>query len=1321
METINTTNISPGIDYIPLTTITPISTKIYAAADTGANIDAISGVTASRHIYRSFVKKTPRAFKVRTGSGMINCNEYLPMRIRQDGQTHFLKLYVIWDLPYDYIIGRPTQRQLGWYLKGPRSEQQYYHPREMLDCVEDDEKIDRTSFYPTKADVHDAKLDLPNIKISDRDDSLKTFIQQQLHKHHSVVAKHEYDIGKIPDAEFEIDFKRGVDTTPIQCNEYPHNRIHVAEIERQLAYLLQIGFISKSKSSWRFPTFIVPKKNGEARIVFDYRLLNQITKTMSYPLPDIQRLIDNFKGNEFISTIDIKSGYWHIPIKTEDRSKTAFVFNGKLYEWNVMPFGPTNAPPYFQHTMDRVFADMDYVMVYMDDITIVSQTAEQHKIHLKNVFKRLQKYKIKIRPDKCKFAAESVEFLGYEVDGTGSNITTKYKDKIWNIPTPTSKPQLRRFVGMIQFVQRFIPSLQLRLAPFHEMNKKNVQFHWNDELQSRFDECKRLVKNATILHHPDMNLPFEVFCDASVEGMGAVLVQRQHGKRVVIQYCSKKFSNTQQNWHVSEQEIYAVIHAVEKWRQYLIAQHFRIYTDHKNLQELFNRAKNFRAGKLYRWAVRLQDFEFTARYIKAHKNYLADYLSRDALYRDDIELPSKHTTKKPNTHNILTLYTKHVASTIIHYQSIHHIPTPTTPAPSSQSSITTQISNSTFSSTNSMCPDPITTPSIYIIGKTPIIAPITAEENDVIGMSDDEMPEPNETPDPPLISSEQEPSPSTSVDSITVQIPHKYNTRQAARIRRDVQHHQNLNRKMLMDVDESSDYFDPNTAHSTSLTTVQQQNKNIINAKDNQPTYNHSLLSSTHSPICTGYDITHISNKTIKAKQLEDPQLFPIIQYLKHHNKYLLEDLPEYLYNLVLKGRYYLSNSNILMYRFRDDRGKVVIPKTLISNVLRWAHGNLHDGQSRMVNSIKDRFWWNGYRNDVAAYTNSCDGCQKAKHQRNTSFTSGNITTFSTKAPFELISIDIVGPLPQTTNGNRYILSMIDKFSRFCLLVPMKDMRTMTVVKAYQRWINLFGPPSALLSDNGTQFISQIFTAHNKIYNVQHRYSTPYYPESNGQIERLHRWIKERLVLISINGGLNFIDGEDDWDEYIDAIQHGYNSKPNTMTKFSPNKIIFGHDFLTNLDRINHIIPPSTTPTEYIKYINNVRNIIHSKANANQQRYDKTRTKSYNKHRNPLHKYEIGDLVLINQSRRLHGNEKKLSPAWDGPFEIIKITDNDKSFHVREVGNEANLQRVNVRFIKPYTISPYITVMSHSINVLNTDFNRSYDRIVKYIEKRKTA
>ena len=1322
IESINTCNIDIPIQMISINVTSPVSTTITGAADNGANIDAISGVEAMKY-YQQHIKTERRAFRVRTGAGYIWCKDYVPLTIRNGTKLLTAKLYIIWDLPYNYIIGRNTQYYLGWRNINT-GVSTYHHEPEVLDELPDEDTI-KDSDYPIKSPIKNKNEETPNIdkiNISDRDPELKAFIINQLKMYHkAVIAKHEWDIGKIPNAEFAIKFKNGVNTDPIQCNEYPHSLLHTKEVERQLRYLRSINFISYSTSPWRFPTFIVLKKNGEARIVFDYRLLNAITERMSYPLPSIEQLVNKFRGKEFISTIDIKSGYWHIPIKPEDRPKTAFVFNGKLYEWNVMPFGPTNAPPYFQKVMNDVFDDMPYVMVYMDDITIASKTAKEHQQHLKSVFDRLQKYGIKIRPDKCSFADKSIEYLGFIVDGNGFHITDKYKSKIKNIPIPKTKKQLQRFIGLVQYLHKFIPALQLQLAPFHKMIHKNCIFTWNDDCDQLFLSIKNKIQKASFLVHPNMDKEFEVYCDASIDGLGAVLAQRDDdGQLKVVQFSSKLFNSTQRNWHVSEQEIYAVIHAVEKWRPYLIGKRFTVYTDHKNLEELFNRAKNFKAGKLYRWAVRLQDFDFVAKYIKGSKNIFADYLSRDALLST---LPNQDHKQHVKTYNIMYLYTKHVMSSTLQTTSIGytsnsilpntiHTNTTTTHSPNTKSGkfgVTKNPHQSTISTKDS---------SMLFLRNEPSLYPFKALpwDQEIDSGSDDD-----EDDDVPIISHKAQQTQSKP----NVQITHQYPTRYQKKQQQNVKYQQNLHTQLTqipfsnkpITVDDDFD------APTNDLTTIKIQLKNdeIIRNKPSETTYNKQLLKPPNVPILDLYNMDTLTQHHIQSKQIDDPRLFPIIQYLQHNNRWLLQDLKEmdkYLYNMVLAGRYYLNKNNVLMYKYKHA-DCIVIPNCLRNSVLRWGHSSVHDGQDKMLLKILSRYWWIGMREDIKLFTQSCHGCQSVKEGRNTRYTkSGKMNTYSAKAPFELVSIDICGPLPQTSDGNRYIVSMIDKFSRFCLLTPVKDIRTMTIINAYEKWISLFGPPATLLSDNGSQFISKMFKNYTKSQQTKQRFSTPYYPEGNGQIERLHRWIKERLTLISIDLGMNFVDGDDDWDKYIYLIQHAYNSTPNTMTKYSPNKIVLGKDCKIILDELDTDEITAATPAEYIRMMHNNRKIITNNANVNQSKYDQSRIRTYNKNRYKEITYQVGDIVLSNIRRRLIGNKAKFTQTWTGPFEIIEIVNNNQ-YKIRNIDNN-NVEYQNVKFLKPYTVSPYTNLMNRAMTMIERDNNdRDYQKIIDYAQKKK--
>ena len=1305
MESINTANssyIRPGMGYINITFTKPWKHKVHTMGDTGANINAISMDTAYR-LYKKYIQSESRSFRVRTGGGYISCQEYVTFTIKQDDvYLDNLKFYIIPDLPFEYLIGRPVLTHLGYDLSkvNPATPMNYHHPRQNLDSLEEEDMPD----YPYPVTAHPKSTQpnlnstLPNVDIAKRDQQLTNYIKDALLHHSNICAQGEFDVGCIPDSEFKIEFKPNVDTTPIRSPEYPHNIKNIAEIERQLRLMIKMELISRSESPWRFPTFIVPKKNGEARIVFDYRKLNAITKRLAYSLPSIKQLMAKFKGKFWISTIDIKSGYWHIPIRKQDRCKTAFIFNGKVYEWNVMPFGPTNAPPHFQKVMDKLFDDLDYVMVYMDDITIISSNAKQHQQHLQEVFRRLGEYRIKIRPDKCKFAQQSVQYLGFIVDGQGITIRPKYKDKINHIPTPKTLNQMRRFVGLVQYLHQFIPNLQQKLAPFHAMTMKDKRYEWNANLNKAFQSIKSEIMDTEMVYHPDPNRPFIVKCDASIDGVGAVLEQYHDGKLRPVSFCSKLFNKTQRNWHVSEQEIYAVVYAVEKWRPYLVGNKFMVRTDHLNLAELFQRAKNFRAGKLYRWAVRLQEYDFDAKYIQGTKNKVADYMSRDAIKSYHSDSPDLKPPKSRPT-NICQLYLHHLCSSANHpyYQSpdsllytidasnmdepdeqdddtateipplpTHIVPPPKPPYPSS-------IASSDTSTTNTIPNCPITT-----------------------------------SPTPPPI-----PHPALQVPQ------HKYPTRYAQRKRTDASFQTNL-QKHLIHIPDTNAHLPLHTPLNDvpAQSQITDTNHHIISNKYSYPAFNTTLLQPTPTSISIQdtYDIESyvksIPIDTIIHHQITDSFLYPIIQYLKYHNNYYLSDLPDYQYHYLLSGRYYIHRG-VLMYRYGTTQA-IVIPSILQRSVLKWAHDRVHHGGNKMLLQITQvaRYWWIGLRKDIRSYLETCDGCQRLKGRK---ISTGKIRTFSKTKPFDLVSIDICGPLPQTHNGNRYIVSMIDKFSRFCMLIPVADIKTITIAKAFQNWINLFGIPKALLSDNGTQFTSEIFRCFTEQLQIKQRFTTPYYPECNGQIERLHRWIKERLVVIAIDGGLNFIDGDDNWDDYIGVIQHSYNSTPNTMTKYSPNKIIFGSNLSYNINPVNDNFQYITTNEEYVKYINNIRSIVQNAAISNQTNYDRIRSKTYNKGKKESTEYQVGDLVLIDVSRHTVGNKNKFSPTWHGPHEIIKVISPNKVFEVREIGNVQHIQQTNIKFMKVYKASPYVMV----INYINDYPEISSHRIIPYINHRK--
>ena len=185
-------------------------------------------------------------------------------------------------------------------------------------------------------------------------------------------------------------------------------------VEKHIEDMLQTGVISPSNSPWASPIVIVPKKDGTKRVCVDYRKgVNKVLKNSSYPLPDISDILSSLHQAKFFSCVDLKSGYHQVEVAPEDREKTAFVCHAGLYEFNVMPFGLSSAPPVFQELMNKVLgqAMYQYARAYLDDIVIYSSTFQEHLDHLGDVFEKLRKAGLKLKMSKCQFLMKQISYI----------------------------------------------------------------------------------------------------------------------------------------------------------------------------------------------------------------------------------------------------------------------------------------------------------------------------------------------------------------------------------------------------------------------------------------------------------------------------------------------------------------------------------------------------------------------------------------------------------------------------------------------------------------------------------------------------------------------------------------------------------------------------------------------------------------------------------------------------------------------------------------------------------------------------------------------
>jgi hypothetical protein len=381
---------------------------------------------------------------------------------------------------------------------------------------------------------------------------------------------------------------------------------------------LQKGFIRPSKSAFGAPIFFVPKKNKKLRPCVDYRCLNEITIKNRHPLPLITEMLDRVGKARIFSKIDLKGAYNLVRMRTGDEHKTAFRCQFGHFEYIVMPFGLTNAPAVFQAMMLDIFRDIIdiYVIVYLDDILIFSESEKEHESHVKEVLRRLLEKKLYAKLSKCLFHTESVEFLGFILSSQGISMAPDKVKAVQDWLPPKSEKALMCFLGFTNFYRKFIPNYSAITTPLTSLLKKDVPFIWSPECQEAFDNMKTRITSEVMLHHVNQDFPFLLETDASDYALGAVLSQfptqdiTDISKVHQVAFYSRKFLPAECNYTVHDKELLAIVESFKHWRHYLlgVSVPVQVLLDNRNLE--YFRKKPILRPRHARWCTTLADYDF---------------------------------------------------------------------------------------------------------------------------------------------------------------------------------------------------------------------------------------------------------------------------------------------------------------------------------------------------------------------------------------------------------------------------------------------------------------------------------------------------------------------------------------------------------------------------------------------------------------------------------------------------------------------------------------------------------------------------------------
>ncbi|CAJ2659887.1 unnamed protein product [Trifolium pratense] len=398
--------------------------------------------------------------------------------------------------------------------------------------------------------------------------------------------------------------------------------------EKAVKDLLEANFISEARyTTWLSNVVLVKKSNGKWRMCVDYTDLNRACPKDSYPLPCIDKLVDNSSGFKLLSFMDAYSGYNQIPMAVADRGKTAFMTESGNYYYNVMPFGLKNAGATYQRMMNKVFrAEIgDMLEVYMDDMIVKSHEEIDHTAHLRKVFEQARKHNMRFNPEKCTFGVRAGKFLGFYLTERGIEANPDKCRAFTELPTPSNKKSIQTLNGMLTSLSRFVAKSAQHALPLFKLLRKEAVFEWTDECEQALQHLKKALSEPPVLSRPEVEEVLYIYLSVASEAVSAALVRETTQGQKPVYFTSKALQGPELRYTQIEKVALALINAARRLRHYFLAHTIIVRTD-QPIKSLLGRPDM--AGRMLKWSLELSEFDIRYESRKALKSQvLADFVA----------------------------------------------------------------------------------------------------------------------------------------------------------------------------------------------------------------------------------------------------------------------------------------------------------------------------------------------------------------------------------------------------------------------------------------------------------------------------------------------------------------------------------------------------------------------------------------------------------------------------------------------------------------------------------------------------------------------
>lgn len=1109
-------------------------------------------------------------------------------------------------------------------------------------------------------------------------------LRELLIKHENTFAKSAEDLGRTSIVQHTIDTG---DARPIRQPPRRPPRAFQGEEEKVLEAQLKAGVIRESTSPWASPMVFVRKKDGTTRPCVDYRKLNDVTRRDAYPLPRVDDCLDCLSGAKIFSTLDLQSGYWQIEVKEKDRPKTAFVTRSGLYEYITMPFGLCNAPSTFERCMELVLKGLQWktLLIYLDDVIILSSTFQEHIQRLDEVLQRLGNAGLKLKPSKCELFREEVLFLGHIITQDGVKPDPSKVSAVQNWPILKNVTDVRSFLGLCSYYRRFIAKFSTIAAPLNRLLEAGQTFEWTPDCQAAFENLKAALTGDEVMSYPSDDGLFIIDTDASDTGIGATLSQLQWCDRTKreeerpIAYASRSMTKTQRRYCTTRRELLAIVTFLQHFRHYLLGKQFLVRTDHSALRWIMS----FRepVDQMARWLQILSQFDFKIEHRPGKKHGNADALSRVPCDPEDCpcydgttilaNLPcggcvkciakSEMWSDFSQVDDVVPLSTKRINAAVAEVQ----LPVRTSPADDQPPNSDTN---------HKAIPVSPRTVLALMAGMVTLLFGTVSILGQLIWRSCSKLTGNckdghfNSCSLPTATPTGETPGQATLSTAIRVLRPLKAKPSNSAGKSSDSAGRDlNCNAPCIPDKDADAGSSAGQQLVGESYPTGQQHDQDDGGMCDRVPTSAPAGSSAGHATSWVGGYTT----EEIAKLQRADPDIQVVFDWLDQSPQRPSRDAvarhSPATRNLWLLWQQLVLHNGVLYKRWvTSDRTKsylqLVVPKALQTTVLRATHDSItsaHLGVKKTIKRTKRQFYWYKLKESAREWVRKCAKCGARKRPQITP--RAPLEDYRVGAPMDRLVTDILGPLPVTARGNKYILLVGDHFTKWMEAYPIPDQTAETVAhRVVYDFISRFGVPLDIHSDQGRTYESNLFQQVCKLLDIHKTRTSPYHPSSNGQAERFNQ------VLVNMIAA--YVDDDQrNWDVHLPLLTSAYRSSQHETTGYTPNMLMFGRETHAPIDLILGGPLEDEAPKNECDYVISLRERMETIHRLVREHLGKSAQRQKRDHdpRVAHQNYKVGDLVYMRDSTKTPGLSPKLKSAnWKGPCIVLR-TLSDLLFEIR--------------------------------------------------------